>query len=33
MKLKIFHLQLCGNLDQLKDNLKDYDDFFVAIGE
>ena len=31
--IKKFPFNICGNLDQLKNNLKDYDAFFVAIGD
>ena len=31
-EIKKFPLKICGNLDQLKNNLKNYDVFFVAIG-
>tara|TARA_B110000027_G_scaffold113503_1_gene122595 strand:- start:1164 stop:1763 length:600 start_codon:yes stop_codon:yes gene_type:complete len=31
--IKNFPFNIIGNLGQLKDNLKDYDDFFVAIGD
>ena len=32
-EIKNFPFTIIGNLLQLKDNLKDYDDFFVAIGD
>jgi len=32
-EIKNFPFKVCGNLDQLKNNLKNYDVFFVAIGE
>ena len=32
-EIKNFPFTICGNLDQLKINLKYYNDFFVAIGE
>ena len=31
-EIKKFPFKICGNLDQLKNNIKDYDVFFVAIG-
>ena len=32
-EIKNFPFKVCGNLDQLKNNLKNYDVFFVAIGD
>jgi sugar O-acyltransferase (sialic acid O-acetyltransferase NeuD family) len=32
-EIKSFPFTICGNLDYLKDHLKDYDEFFVAIGD
>jgi len=32
-EIKKFPFKICGNLDQLKNNIKDYDVFFVAIGD
>jgi len=32
-EIKAFPFTICGNLDYLKDHLKDYDEFFVAIGD
>ena len=32
-EIKNLPFTIIGNLLQLKDNLKDYDDFFVAIGD
>ena len=31
--IKKFPFNICGNLDRLKDSLKNYDAFFVAIGD
>ena len=32
-EIKKFPFKICGNLEQLKNNLKNYDAFFVAIGD
>ena len=32
-EIKKFPFKICGNLDQLKNNLKNYDAFFAAIGD
>ena len=32
-EIKLFPFNIVGNLDYLKDHLKDYDAYFVAIGE
>jgi len=32
-EIKKFPFKICGNLGQLKNNLKDYDSLFVAIGD
>ena len=32
-EIKLFPFNIVGNLDYLKDHLKDYDFFFVAIGD
>jgi acetyltransferase-like isoleucine patch superfamily enzyme len=32
-EIKSFPFTICGNLDYLKNNLKEYKDFFVAIGD
>jgi sugar O-acyltransferase (sialic acid O-acetyltransferase NeuD family) len=32
-EIKTFPFTICGNLDYLKNHLKEYDDFFVAIGD
>ena len=32
-EIKTFPFTICGNLSYLKDHLREYDDFFVAIGD